>query len=123
MLPPSRYVREYELTCACVDSTNQKRQMDKLSTSPKSTPRFESQLTAHLKPFASGEVRPRLSAKEWHQVHDEELESVSLEYTGIHIHNIIRNPRYLASLARPAPRRPACNHFFLYIFNQSIISK
>ncbi|ELR25700.1 phosphoenolpyruvate carboxykinase [Acanthamoeba castellanii str. Neff] len=66
--------------------------MDKLSTSPKSTPRFESQLTAHLKPFASGEVRPRLSAKEWHQVHDEELESVSLEYTGIHIHNIIRNP-------------------------------
>ncbi len=97
--------------------------MDKLSTSPKSTPRFESQLTAHLKPFASGEVRPRLSAKEWHQVHDEELESVSLEYTGIHIHNIIRNPRYL-SPPLPTPRRPACNLFFnLYILNQSIISK
>jgi hypothetical protein len=75
--------------------------MDKLSTSPKATPRFESQLTAHLKPFASGEVRPRLSAKEWHQVHDEELESVSLEYTGIHIHNIIRNPRYVICVPTP----------------------
>jgi hypothetical protein len=75
--------------------------MEKLSSSPKSTPKFESQLTAHLKPFASGEVRPRLSQKEWHQLHDEELESVSLENAGIHIHNIIRNPRYHHYLPPP----------------------
>lgn len=70
--------------------------MDKQQVAP-SSPRvgFESQVKGHLQPFgASDKAMSRMTSKEWHQLHDEELESVSLENTGIHIHNILRNPRH-----------------------------
>ncbi len=55
-------------------------------------PGFETQLKSHLKPFAS-DTEPEPLSKEWHALHDGELEKVSLEYAGIHTQNVIRNPR------------------------------
>jgi ATP-dependent phosphoenolpyruvate carboxykinase len=52
--------------------------------------KFESQVTAHLKPFSSSDQVAR-TPKEWQQLYDE-LESVDLEPRGIRIHNILRNP-------------------------------